>query len=102
MSSNSDNKDDYGFQHVSNTPVNSNNNVTPPTSSSMSGQQIFIIIISILLGLLWLSMAIVAGYHAYNEYPGIPNWILYIRIYVAALFAPFYLFFVFVKSSFGI
>ncbi len=47
---------------------------------------------------IWLSMAIIAGYHAYHVYPTSSSWVTGVRVYVAALFAPFYLFFIFLKS----
>jgi hypothetical protein len=68
-------------------------------SQPYSTKKIITIIISILVVLLFVSMAFVAGYHAYNEYIDMPKWLVFLRVYVAALFAPFYLFFVFVKTS---
>jgi len=68
-------------------------------SQPYSAKKIITIIISILVVLLFVSMSFVAGYHAYNEYISMPKWLVFLRVYVAALFAPFYLFFVFIKTS---
>jgi hypothetical protein len=51
-----------------------------------------------ILFILWLTMAIISGFHAYYVFPPSPWWLTAIRVYMAALFAPIYLFFIFMKS----
>jgi hypothetical protein len=90
--------DAFGFPKMD---YSKSNNVEhyEDNSQPYSTKKIITIIISILVTLLFISMAFVAGYHAYYEYSSMPKWLIFLRVYVAALFAPFYLFFVFVKTS---
>ena len=57
------------------------------------------IIIGILVFFLLLT-GIIAGYHAWNEFPNDTNLIKVIKTYIAVIFAPFYLLYVFLKVQF--
>ena len=71
----------------------------PIIRSSVSTQQVIITSVLIFIVLIWATMAIGAGYHAYFEYPNDPTWLRNSRVYTAVLFAPFYLFYVFMKNT---
>jgi hypothetical protein len=59
---------------------------------------IIILIISIIL-ISYLSMTFIAGYYSWNEFPSDSSLIKVIKTYIAVLFAPFYLFYIFLKLS---
>jgi hypothetical protein len=103
MSTNQDTKNDnssdnFGFPSSSTYDRQKDYPVSNP-NSGMTTKQILLLTFGIIIAVLWISMAFIAGYHAFNEWPDVPTWLKMIRVYVAALFAPFYLFFIFLKST---
>lgn len=105
--SESDNQvDEYGFpksseynrkivyDHIGDTTSKTNNS----GSSSKTWGSILITILFLLFLFMYGSAVCVAGFHAYNEYGSLPFWLKIVRIYLAIVFAPFYLFYIFVKS----
>lgn len=95
---NDNSADSFGFPSSS-TYDRQKDYQTKDTSSGMTTKQIILLTFGIIIAILWISMAFIAGYHAFNEWPDVPTWLKMIRVYVAALFAPFYLFFIFLKST---
>lgn len=49
--------------------------------------------------LLWLVVASISAIHSWNEFPANPTWLKLIRTYVAIIFAPIYIFYIFVKTT---
>ncbi len=88
--------DDFGFEIVEkeNTPAGLADKMNIEISNTRRSTYQTI---GWILFILWLTMAIIAGFHAYFVYPPSPGWVTAIRVYVAALFAPAYLFFIFMK-----
>ena len=88
--------DSYGF----------NNNFKYNRSSDYKSKKpflstkyfIIIIIVSVFL-LLYLSSSFIAGYYSWNEFPNDSYLTKAIKTYIAVLFSPFYLAYVFLKLS---
>ena len=51
------------------------------------------------LVLLWIVAAVISGFHSWKEFPNNPLWLKFIRLYVAILFAPIYLFYIFIRTT---
>ena len=98
MSSNDeDNIDSYGFsKDVKYDRQPDYPNLKPNVSVKKFALYIFIGIIIFIL----LLAGIIAGYHAWNEFPNDSNMTKVIKSYIAVMFAPFYLFYVFLKVQF--
>lgn len=48
---------------------------------------------------LWLIAASISAIHSWKEFPANPLWLKLIRTYVAIIFAPIYIFYIFVKTT---
>lgn len=98
MSSNDeDNIDSYGFsKYVKYNRQPDYPNLKPDISVKKFALYIFIGIFIFIL----LLAGTIAGYHAWNEFPGDSNVTKVIKTYIAVMFAPFYLFYVFLKVQF--
>lgn len=59
----------------------------------------WILLISIIL-IFYLSMSGMSGYIAWNEFPEDNNFNKLVKTYVAVLFSPFYLLYIFIKMTF--
>ena len=58
------------------------------------------ILIGLIIGgtvLIWLSMSIVSGIHSWTEFPANSFWIKLMRTFIAVVFAPIYLFYIFLR-----
>ena len=58
------------------------------------------ILIGLLVGgtvLIWLSMSIVSGIHSWKEFPANSLWIKLMRTFIAVVFSPIYLFYIFLR-----
>lgn len=55
--------------------------------------------ILILISVFWISASVISGYHAWSEFPNDPVWVKSIRLYVAIVFSPIYLFYIFLKTT---
>jgi hypothetical protein len=60
-------------------------------------------IVSIILGgvvfLFWLVSAIIAGKYAWNEFPNDSNLVKLVRLWIAVVFSPLYIFYIFIKTT---
>ena len=71
----------------------------PVIKPNISKKDAIMYTILIIVGLFWLSASGISGYHAWNEFPGDPVWIRSIRLNVAIIFSPIYLFYIFIKTT---
>ena len=46
---------------------------------------------------IWLSMSIVSGIHSWKEFPANALWIKLMRTFIAVVFSPIYLFYIFLR-----
>ena len=60
-----------------------------------------ILITFVVIGLLIMviSMGFISGFYAWFSFPDDPSWVKIIRTYVAVLFSPFYIFYIFIKTT---
>ena len=65
----------------------------------ISTKKVIIILIISIFAFAYLSMAFIAGYYSWNEFPNDSSIIKIIKTYIAILFSPIYLFYVFLKIS---
>lgn len=91
-----DTHDNYGF----------NNNISfdrtkdnKTKSSKVDTRKIIYIIIGSIIGLLWLVSIIISGKYAWSEFPNDSNLVKLIRLWIAVVFAPIYLFYIFIKTT---
>lgn len=49
--------------------------------------------------LLWLVAASISAIHSWKEFPANPLWLKLVRTYVAVIFAPIYIFYIFIKTT---
>lgn len=88
--------DNYGFPSEYKYDRSKDHTVLTP---SVSTKGLFIkIVIALLIILLITSMGI-SGYYAWMEYPSDPTWLKVIRLYIAIIFAPLYIFYIFMKTT---
>ena len=88
--------DSYGF----------NNNFKYNRSSDYKSKKpflstkyfIIIIIVSVFL-LLYLSSSFIAGYYSWNEFPNDTNLVKLVRLWIAVVFSPLYIFYIFIKTT---
>ena len=94
--SNSDQVDSYGFN--SNFKYNRSSDYKSKKPLLSTKYFIIIIVVSI-FALLFLSSSFIAGYYSWNEFPNDSYLTKAIKTYIAVLFSPFYLAYVFLKLS---
>jgi len=97
MSSNDDDVDMYGF---SKDVEYDRKNDYPNLKPNISVRKFAIYIVVGILVFFLLFAGIIAGYHAWNEFPNDSNISKIIKTYVAVIFAPVYLLYVFLKVQF--
>ena len=51
------------------------------------------------LVLFWLISAMIAGKYAWNEFPNDSNLIKLVRLWIAVVFSPLYIFYIFIKTT---
>ena len=70
-----------------------------PTKPFPSSFQVVFIFAAVVMLVIYISMGILAGYYSWNEFP--EDYILnkVIKTYMAVIFAPFYLVYVFIKVT---
>ena len=62
-------------------------------------KKIFISMLIIGFLILIISMGSISGYYAWFSFQNDPYWVRIIRTYVAVLFSPFYIFYIFIKTT---
>ena len=62
-------------------------------------KKIFMYIFLVGFLILIISMGSISGYYAWFSFENDPYWVRIIRTYVAVLFSPFYIFYIFVKTT---
>ena len=96
-SDNEDTVDSYGFsKDVKYDRKNDYPNLKPDISVRKFALYIIVGIVVFFL----LLTGMIAGYHSWNEFPNDTTLIKVIKTYIAVIFAPFYLFYVFLKVQF--
>uniref|UniRef100_A0A6C0JID9 Uncharacterized protein n=1 Tax=viral metagenome TaxID=1070528 RepID=A0A6C0JID9_9ZZZZ len=71
----------------------------PVFKPKMPTAKVFFISVASLIAIFWLVASCISGYYAWTEFPGDPTWVKFIRLYVAVLFSPIYLFYIFMKTT---
>ena len=84
----------YGFRYKYNREVN-----YPIKKPMSSGGVILGTSFILFLVLLWTVAAIITGFHSWNEFPANPLWLKLIRTNLAIIFAPIYLFYIFIRTT---
>lgn len=88
------NLDAYGFtKYFENNSVVDSSNIN---ESNIKKVLLWILIIFFLIMI--LGMIYISGYIAWNEFTNDPTWLKLSKTYIAVIFAPIYLFYVFCKS----
>ena len=94
---NPDNFDEYGFPHrYSFNRARMYKSTPPPTKSN---KYIVAKTLGIVFFIFIICSAIISGYHAWNEFPSDSVWIKLVRVWIAIIFAPFYIFYIFIKTT---
>ena len=90
-----DKTDPYGFpkQYDYNRQIN-----YPINKSSSLTKNIILWILLVFLIIFILGKVIMSGYIAWNEFNNDPVWIKLSKTYVAVMFSPIFLFYIFLKS----
>ena len=71
----------------------------PVFKPKISSKNTFLIVIVSLIALFWIAGTGISGYYAWYEFPNDPIRIKFIRLCVATIFAPIYLFYIFMKTT---
>ena len=66
---------------------------------AISTRNVLLIFFVCIILIMYLSTTFIAGYYSWNEFPNDSVLIKSIKTYISVLFAPFYLFYVFLKLS---
>tara|TARA_B100000401_G_C52769438_1_gene702468 strand:- start:440 stop:757 length:318 start_codon:yes stop_codon:yes gene_type:complete len=95
--SNPDNFDQYGFQHRYSFNRAREYYKVEPSSKTNN----YIIAKTLAIGFLLFIIAsgIISGVHAWRQFPMDSIWIKLVRVWVAVIFAPFYIFYIFIKTT---
>ena len=88
--------DNYGFPSEYKYDRSEDYTVLKPTISTKG---LFIKVVIALLVILLITSMGISGYYAWMEYPLDPMWLKIIRLYIAILFAPLYIFYIFMKTT---
>ena len=91
-----DKHDNYGFKNNANYDRSRDNKTA---SSEVDTRKIIYIIIGSIIGLLWLVSIIISGKYAWSEFPNDSNLVKLIRLWISIVFAPIYLFYIFIKTT---
>ena len=91
-----DARDNYGFKQI-NSYDRTRDNQTK--SSTVDTKKIIYIILGSIIGLLWLISIIISGKYAWSEFPNDSNLVKLIRLWISVVFAPIYLFYIFIKTT---
>ena len=91
-----DARDNYGFKQI-NSYDRTRDNQTK--SSKVDTKKIIYIILGSIIGLLWLISIIISGKYAWSEFPNDSNLVKLIRLWISIVFAPIYLFYIFIKTT---
>jgi|TARA_B110000967_G_C18803449_1_gene519725 hypothetical protein len=91
-----DARDNYGFKQI-NSYDRTRDNQTK--SSKVDTKKIIYIILGSIIGLLWLISIIISGKYAWSEFPNDSNLVKLIRLWISVVFAPIYLFYIFIKTT---
>lgn len=90
--------DYYGFPNKYKYDRTLDYQVDPPLLGNDS-KKIFMYILIVGFLILIISMGSISGYYAWFSFENDPYWVRIIRTYVAVLFSPFYIFYIFVKTT---
>jgi hypothetical protein len=96
-SDNEDKMDMYGF---SNNVTYDRKNDYPVLKPDISARKFAMYLVIGILIFFLLFAGVIAGYHAWNEFPNDSNISKIIKTYVAVIFSPIYLLYVFLKVQF--
>jgi len=91
-----DARDNYGFKQINSYDRTRDNQIK---SSKVDTKKIIYIILGSIIGLLWLISIIISGKYAWSEFPNDSNLVKLIRLWISVVFAPIYLFYIFIKTT---
>lgn len=91
-----DKHDNYGFKNNIGYDRTRDNKTE---SSKVDTRKIIYIIIGSIIGLLWFVSIIISGKYAWSEFPNDSSLVKLIRLWIAVVFAPIYLFYIFIKTT---
>ena len=92
----SNSQDSFGFQTEYEYDRKKDYQSTP---SNVSTKKIVYMILIGTLVLFWLVSAMIAGKYAWNEFPNDNNLIKLVRLWIAVVFSPLYIFYIFIKTT---
>ena len=92
----SNSQDSFGFQTEYEYDRKKDYQSTP---SNVSTKKIVYMILIGTLVLFWLISAMIAGRYAWNEFPNDSNLIKLVRLWIAVVFSPLYIFYIFIKTT---
>lgn len=92
----SNSQDSFGFQTEYEYDRKKDYQSTP---SNVSTKKIVYMILIGTLVLFWLVSAMIAGKYAWNEFPNDSNLIKLVRLWIAVVFSPLYIFYIFIKTT---
>ncbi len=69
------------------------------TPSNVSTKKVIYMILIGTLVLFWLVSAMIAGRYAWNEFPNDTNLVKLVRLWIAVVFSPLYIFYIFIKTT---
>jgi len=70
-----------------------------PKVNKVSTKQLILYCIGGLVVIFWIFSAIISGQYAWNEFPNDSTLVKLARLWIAVIFAPVYIFYIFVKTS---
>ena len=92
----SNSQDSFGFQTEYEYDRKKDYQSTP---SNVSTKKVIYMILIGTLVLFWLVSAMIAGKYAWNEFPNDSNLIKLVRLWIAVVFSPLYIFYIFIKTT---
>jgi hypothetical protein len=92
----SNSQDSFGFQTEYEYDRKKDYQSTP---SNVSTKKVIYMILIGTLVLFWLVSAMIAGRYAWNEFPNDTNLVKLVRLWIAVVFSPLYIFYIFIKTT---
>jgi hypothetical protein len=88
--------DSYGFLNEENYDRRKD---YPTTKKKIDTKKVIYIFLGSILGLFWLVSVIISGKYAWTEFPNDSTLIKLVRLWISVVFAPIYIFYIYIKTT---
>ena len=96
MNNKNDKRDEYGFPDRDKYDRSVDYR---PKKNNVPTKKLVLYCIGGLIFIFWIFSAIISGQYAWNEFPNDSTLVKLARLWIAVIFAPVYIFYIFVKTS---